>query len=85
MSQVVETRSGVQYLVEPGGQRTAVVVPLALWETLLEALQRLEDLEDAMLARDWLTRRQVARSPAEMDAVPWETVVAEWDDDADMG
>lgn len=84
MSQVVKTRvkaaeREVQYIVQPGGQRTAVVVPLALWEALLDDARRVEDLEDAVIARDWLARRRAAQSPADMGAVPWEAVEAEWD------
>jgi hypothetical protein len=69
----------VQYVVRPGGQRTAVVVPLALWEALLADARRVEDLEDTAIARDWLARRRAAQSPADMGAVPWEAVEAEWD------
>ena len=69
----------VQYVVQPGGQPTAVVVPVALWEALLDAARRVADLEDTAIARDWLARRRAAKSPADMGAIPWEAVEAEWD------
>jgi len=47
---------------------------MAAWEAVLAAL---EDVEDLAIARDYLTRRAIARSPKEMGLLHWEDVVAE--------
>ena len=51
----------VRYVVDANGQRTDVVVPIAAWQTLIAAWERmieqLEDQEDRKILQDWLVQR----------------------------
>jgi len=55
-----------EYLVDPAGNRKAVVVPLAEWQQIQEELEELDDLR----AYD-----EAKRHPS--DAVPFEQAMAE--------
>jgi hypothetical protein len=56
-----ETMAAVRYLTDGEGHKTDVLVPVTMWEALLahwrELVERLEDEEDAALARQWLVER----------------------------
>jgi len=55
-----------QYLVDEKGQRTAVVLPIAEYEELIEAAEQLDDI------------RHLEKAKAEGgEPVPWEQVKAE--------
>jgi len=68
----------VEFVVNQNGETKGVFLPLAAWETVVAAL---EDTEDLGIARDFLTRRAKADSPAEMGLLRWEDIAADWDDD----
>jgi len=67
----------VEFIINRHGKTSGVFLPLAAWETVLTAL---EDVEDIAVVKDFLTRRATSRSPAEMGLLRWEDVEAEWDD-----
>ena len=58
-----EVIADIQYITNPTGKRTNVIVPLGTWESLLAALaemvERLEDQEDITVLQEWL-RSQAA-------------------------
>jgi len=57
----VEALATVRYITDAEGNKTDVLMPLATWEALVadwqEMAERLEDQDDAAIARDWLQRR----------------------------
>ena len=55
-----------EYLTGKDGKRKAVVIPIAQWETILEALEEFEDIQ---------VYDEVKSSPS--DPVPFEQAVAE--------
>ncbi len=55
-----------QYLVDEHGNRKAIVVPIAAWEQILEALEELDDIR----AYDEAKRRS-------SDAIPFEQAVSD--------
>lgn len=65
---IAESLADVQYVINPAGERTDVIVPLPAWESLLAAIgamaERLDDQEDIALLQEWLQRR--ASGSAEM-------------------
>lgn len=65
---IAESLADIQYITNPAGERTNVIVPLPAWESLLtmleEMTERLEDQEDVAVMRDWLRAR--AAGAAEM-------------------
>jgi len=71
-----EALAATRFIVDGQGQRTDVVLPLEAWQTLMN---RLEDLEDQALVRDWLARRRAAASPSDLGLIPWENVEIELD------
>jgi len=77
-SSLSQALADVEFVVNQRGETKGVFVPAAVWEALLSAL---EDLEDLVVARDFLRQRATARSPEEMGFEPWEEVAHEWDDD----
>ena len=56
-----ETLTAVRYVMDGEGNKTDVLVPVTTWEALLahrrDLVDRLEDQEDAALARQWLIAR----------------------------
>jgi hypothetical protein len=68
----------VEFVVNQRGETKGVFLPLGAWETVLTAL---EDVEDLAIAKNFLSRRAMAQSPQEMGLLRWEDVAAEWDDD----
>ncbi len=57
----------LRYLTDSEGRRTAVVVDIDLWKTLIEALEDAEDAQEIKQARD-----------EQDDRIPWEQVVQEY-------
>jgi hypothetical protein len=55
---ITEAIADIQYVTNPTGERTNVIVPLGAWESLLAALvemaARLEDQEDVAVLQAWL-------------------------------
>jgi hypothetical protein len=68
----------VEFVVNQRGETKGVFLPLGAWETVLTAL---EDVEDLAIAKNFLSRRAMAQSPQEMGLLRREDVAAEWDDD----
>ncbi|MBN1139255.1 MAG: hypothetical protein JXM73_21950 [Anaerolineae bacterium] len=64
-------------MINRQGETQGVFLPLAAWEKVLEAL---EDIEDLVIARDYVTKRARAHSLKEMGLLNWQDVEAEWDD-----
>ena len=56
------TEQAVRYIVDADGKRTEVVLPIVLYERLLEELEELEDIRDFDVAMK------------DHDFVPWEEV-----------
>ena len=74
-----ETAASARYLVDANGIQTDVVLPLPVWEKLL---QWLEDQEDRAVALAWLPRLQAG--PEAAGALAWEDVADTWDDGAEL-
>lgn len=55
---ITEAIADIQYVTNPTGERTNVIVPLPAWESLLTALvemsKQLEDQEDIAVLQEWL-------------------------------
>jgi len=64
-----------EFVIDQRGQTKGVFLPLTAWETMLAVL---EDAEDLAVAKDFLTRRAMARSPEEMGLLRWENVATDW-------
>ena len=56
------TKPAVRYIVDADGKRTEVVLPILLYERLLEELEELEDIRD------------FDEAMKDADFVPWEDV-----------
>ena len=58
---IAESLADVQYVINPAGEHTDVIVPLPAWESLLATIEamaeRLEDQEDIALSQERLQRR----------------------------
>ncbi len=74
---IAESITGVQYIVDPAGARTDVIVPLPAWESLLAVLEemadRLEDQQDVAVLQAWLR----ARAAGAVDRIPLAELEAE--------
>ena len=57
-----DTKPAVRYIVDAEGKRTEVVLPIVLYERLLEELEDLEDIRD------------FDEAMKDHDFVPWEEV-----------
>ena len=71
-----QTLAAVEFVINQQGETKGVFLPLPVWETMLAAL---EDMEDLAIAKEYLIRRATARSPEEMGLLHWEDVAGEWD------
>ena len=78
---IAEAIADIQYVTNPAGERTDVIVPLPAWESLLAALaemvERLEDQEDIVLLQDWLR----ARASGAVEMIPLDILEQELRDD----
>lgn len=63
---VIDMLQHVQFLVDPSGQKSAVVLDYAAWETLLTALEEIEDASEIQHLRE-----------LGEEVVPWEQAKAE--------
>lgn len=58
---VVEVLASVRYVTDSKGEKTDVLVPVAVWEALLaswqELIEQIEEQEDAAILQDWLKKR----------------------------
>lgn len=76
---LAEVLSSVRYLVDASGDRTDVVLSLAVWEKILSWL---EDVDDRMVVQEWLPRLQAG--PVASGAVRWDDVATEWENDTSV-
>ena len=65
-TQLVELLEKVQFVVDAGGNKSAVQLSVEVWEELLTILEDLEDAEEIRLARE-----------NKEEAIPWEQAKAE--------
>ncbi len=72
---LAELTKDVQFTVDQQGQTTAVVIPVALWHTLIELL---EDTEDRELVRTMQDR--LRQHPEASSALRWRDVEKQWSD-----
>ncbi|MCE7987690.1 MAG: hypothetical protein DYG89_41525 [Caldilinea sp. CFX5] len=73
---LVEAVAAARYMVNASGDKTDVVLPLPVWEKLLEWL---EDVEDRVLVQAWLPK--LKQGPKASGALKWDDVADVWDDD----
>lgn len=63
-----EVLSTIRFVTDPSGVQTDVLVPVEVWNGLLNSLrqmaEKLEDQEDADTVREWLSKR--AKGEVEM-------------------
>lgn len=70
---LIEAGETIQYTVDSHGTVTAVIIPQALWQRILDAL---EDSEDRALLQT--LRARLALGPAAGGALRWDDVNTEW-------
>lgn len=76
---VVEALKSAQFVIDHDGQRTAVVLPMQSWRSLLDWI---EDLVDAQGAAEALTALQAAGGrPQEAGWLAWDAIREEWGDE----
>lgn len=73
---LTEAVASARYMINASGDKTDVVLPLPVWEKLIEWL---EDVEDRGLVQTWLPKLQ--QGPKEAGAFAWDDVADEWKDD----
>jgi hypothetical protein len=58
---IKETLATVRYVLDTKGDKTDVLVPLPVWEALLDSwdqlIELLEDQEDRAILQEWLQKR----------------------------
>jgi hypothetical protein len=74
---LLQALESVQFVIGRDGHQSGVFMDSAGWEALLGWL---EDLEDRALVQGILPRLRVG--PVKSDALRWEEVAAEWDDES---
>ena len=70
---LTELTKDVQFMVDQGGQVTAIVVDPALWSRILAAL---EDAKDRALIQAWGYR--LSKGPVAGNALRWQDVADQW-------
>ncbi len=71
---VKEVLSSARYIINAEGNKTDIVLPLPIWEKLLEWL---EDQEDRALVREMLPRLKMG--PEKAGALSWDEIADAWD------
>ncbi len=66
MMSVTEILQNIQFVVDAGGDKKAVLLDYSLWEELLTQLEDLEDAEEIRRLRE-----------AEEEVIPWEQAKGE--------
>lgn len=74
-----EALASARYLVDAKGDKTDVVLSLAVWQQLLVWL---ETVDDHMVVREWLPHLQAG--PDASGALRWNDVAAEWEDESSL-
>ena len=75
-SSVIDMATSMRSLVDPEGNKTAMVVFWTAWEDLLAWL---EEADDRAIVREWLPQLKAGQNKS--GALRWSDVVDEWDDD----
>ena len=71
-----EVLASARYLVDAQGGKTDVVLSLEAWHKILAWL---EEVDDRAVVQEWLPRLQAG--PEASNALRWEDVAAEWEED----
>jgi hypothetical protein len=69
--------ASVQFVVDPEGKPTGVLLSMDTWNTIIQVL---EEVEDQDLLRTYMLRRRAASSPDDMGLLSWDEVQAELED-----
>lgn len=76
---VVDALKSAQFVIDHDGQRTAVVLPMQSWRSLLDWI---EDLADARVAAEALSVLQASGGrPQEAGWLAWDAVRGDWEDE----
>lgn len=78
----VEALKKVQYVTDSDGRRTAVLLEIHAWESLL---QWIEDALDAQAAVSALNELRAAGGPQKAGWPSWEDVREDWGDEETAG
>jgi hypothetical protein len=73
---VINLIKQARFLVDTQGDKTDVVLPLSVWQQLLDWL---EQLDDRLIVQEWLPRLKVG--PKASGVLVWNDVEAEWSDE----
>ncbi len=73
----LEALKTVQYVTDSSGRRTAVLLGIGAWESLVRWI---EDATDVRLAAKALGELQAAGGPEKAGWLQWESVRDSWDD-----
>ena len=75
---VVEALKSAQYVIDHNGRRTAVLLTMQSWQSLLDWI---EDLADAQTAAETLTALQASGGrPERAGWLAWDDISEEWGD-----
>lgn len=75
---VVEALKSAQYVIDQNGRRTAVLLTMQSWQSLLDWI---EDLADAQAAAETLTALQASGGhPEQAGWLAWDDISEEWGD-----
>ena len=73
---VIEALKSAQYVVDKNGHRTAVLLTMQSWQSLMNWI---EDIADARLASEALTTLQAAGGrPEDAGWLAWDDIREEW-------
>lgn len=76
---VIEALKSAQYVVDKNGHRTAVLLTMKSWQSLIDWI---EDIADAHLAAEALTTLQAAGGrPQEAGWLAWDDIREEWEEE----
>ena len=76
---IAESLKSVQFVVDDQGERTAVLLDIAAWETLISWIETLTDTKIAMQALTEL--EQAGGRPEQAGWLAWDDLSEEWGDE----
>ncbi|OKH45544.1 hypothetical protein NIES2101_26180 [Calothrix sp. HK-06] len=79
MTDVLKTLKSANFLVDAHGQRVAVQLSMASWETLLDWVEKQEDAAIVKAAIPKL--KQLRSGSASQEWLDWDAVKEQWDED----
>ena len=74
---IAEVLKSVQFVVDDKGERTAVLLDIQAWETLINWIETLTDTKMAMQALTEL--QQAGGRPEQAGWLAWDEISQEWD------